>query len=94
MIKPKKIVDGEEVEEDEPELEEGEDKSYEGYINNPEIFPSSVIMLNADDEYLINRIKELPESYIAGTHNNYNDMVRRLKVYRTANNSAIAEPSI
>jgi len=38
-------VDGEEVEEDEPELEEGEEKSYEGYIPNPDIFPKSFILL-------------------------------------------------
>ena len=60
LIKPKKFIDGEEVEEDEPELEEGEEKSYEGYIPNAEIFPSSVIILQADDEYLINRVKLLP----------------------------------
>jgi hypothetical protein len=62
MIRPKKIVDGEEVEEDEPELEEGEEKSYEGYINNKDIFPSSILVLKADDDFLINRVKQLSES--------------------------------
>jgi adenylate kinase len=57
LYKPKKIVDGEEVEEDEPELEEGEEKSYEGYVSNPDIFPKSVIVLQGDDEFLINRVK-------------------------------------
>lgn len=75
------------MEEDEPELEEGEEKSYEGYINNPEIFPSSVIVLKADDDFLINRIKNLSEAEVEGTHFTYNDMIRRLKIYRTANNS-------
>jgi len=60
LTRPKKFVDGREVEEDEPELEEGEEKSYEGYINNQDIFPSSVIVLKADDKFLIDRVKGLP----------------------------------
>ena len=42
----------------------------------------------------MNRVKELPEEKIAGTHYNQVDMVRRLKKYREANNSEIAEPAV
>lgn len=54
--------EGNEIEEDEPELEEGEEKSYEGYEPNMDIFPSSVIVLKGDDDFLINRVKNLPEN--------------------------------
>ena len=53
--------EGNEIEEDEPELEEGEEKSYENYEPNPAIFPSSVIVLKGEDDFLINRVKEMSE---------------------------------
>lgn len=40
------------------------------------------------------RIRDLPEDAIKGTHYNSADMIRRLKLYREANNSEIAEPSV
>ena len=50
LIKPKKFnEDGEEIEEEEEELEEGEEKSFEGYIPDPDIFPSSMILLTGED---------------------------------------------
>ena len=47
LIKEKKFdpETGEEIEEEEPELEEGEEKSWEGYIVDNEIVPSSAIVL-------------------------------------------------
>mgnify|MGYP006899687806 FL=1 len=36
---------GEEIEADEPELEEGEEKSFEGFIKDETIMPSSCIVL-------------------------------------------------
>lgn len=86
--------EGNEVEEDEPELEEGEEKSYDNYEPNKAIFPSSIVVLKGEDEFLINRVKGLEQSQIEGTHYNYEDMVRRLAAYRSANNSIIAEPSV
>jgi hypothetical protein len=86
--------EGNEIEEEEPELEEGEEKSYEGYVANPDIFPSSVLVLNGEDNFLIDRVKNLNEDAIKDTHYNYESMVRRLKAYRTANNSQVAEPSV
>lgn len=94
-MRPKKFdEEGNEIEEEEPELEEGEEKSYDGFIPDPSIFPSHVIVLQGDDNDLIDRVKNLKESQLEGTHYNHADMVRRLKAYRLANNSAIAEPSV
>jgi adenylate kinase len=52
--------EGNEIEEEEPELEEGEEKSYENYEPNKAIFPSSVVLIKGDDDFLINRVKNLP----------------------------------
>jgi hypothetical protein len=59
MRVPQFDEEGNPIEPDEPELEEGEEKSYEGYIPNPEIFPASVLVLNGEDDFLINRVKNL-----------------------------------
>lgn len=47
LIKEKKFdpETGEEIEEEDPELEEGEEKTFEGYIPDPEIYPEHVIVL-------------------------------------------------
>jgi len=39
-------------------------------------------------------VRELSEEEIEGTHYNAKDMKRRLKLYRDANNSKDAEPSV
>lgn len=63
LIRPKKFDDeGNEIEEDEPELEEGEEKSFEGYIRDEAIFPQHTILLDADDSFLIDRAKNLDQS--------------------------------
>ena len=74
--------EGEWIEEEDEEPEEGEEKNFEKYIPDAAIFPSSVITITGNDEYLIKRMKDLPEHKLVGTHYNYNDMVRRLKAYR------------
>ncbi len=51
-------------------------------------------MLTGNDADLIKRVKNLPEAALSGTHYNAQDMVRRLKAYRTANNSEVAEFSV
>lgn len=43
---------------------------------------------------MIKRVKNLPDNVIAGTHYNADDMFRRLKAYRVANNSKVAEYSV
>lgn len=89
LYRPKKIdpETGEEEEFEEEELEEGQEKSFEGYTKDDNIFPSSCIVLNGDDKFLMDRVRDLPESSITGTHYTAADMARRLKLYRTANNS-------
>jgi adenylate kinase len=99
LYKPKKFDEnGEEIPEEEPELEEGEEKSWDGYVVRPEIFPKSVILLDAgsgDDQGLLQRIKNsLPEAYAQGSHYNEADMLRRIAAYRKANNSQVAEPAL
>ena len=39
-------------------------------------------------------MKTLPEAEVEGTHYTLKDMKRRLKAYRTANESQVAEPSV
>ena len=91
---PQYDEDGNLVEVDEPELEEGEEKNWDGYEIDNTIAPSSVIVLTQDDSFLINRVKNLPDDVITGTHNNPKDLARRLKLYRECNESQIAEPSV
>lgn len=45
--------DGEEVEEEDEEVEEGEEKNFENYIPDESIFPSHVIVLEGEDDYLL-----------------------------------------
>ena len=61
---------------------------------NEAIFPSSVILLQQNDDYLINRVKNLDEDIVAGTHYNLKDMKRRLKTYRDANESKVADKNV
>ena len=63
MIREKKFdpETGEEIEEEEPELEEGEEKSFDGYIVDKSIVPSSVVHLDQKDDFLVERVKTLPE---------------------------------
>ena len=86
--------EGNEIEVDEPELEEGEEKNWDGYKIDETISPSSIIVLKQQDDFLIKRVKNLPDNEITGTHNNPKDLARRLKEYRLNNESQVAEPSV
>lgn len=96
LYRPKKYdpETGEEEEFEEEELEEGQEKSFEGFVRDETIFPSSCIVLQGQDDLLMKRVRDLTEAEISGTHYNQEDMSRRLKLYRTANNSQVAEPSV
>jgi len=95
LVRQKKFdEDGNEVEEEEEELQEGEKKTFQGYIPDELIYPSHVLLLKGEDQEIINRMKNLPENEIQNTHYNEADMKRRLKKYREDNNSVIAEPSV
>lgn len=89
MIREKKFdpETGEEIEEEEQELEEGEEKDWSGYIKDKTIFPTSVIVFKQEDNFLINRVKNLKQEAVKGTHYNLTDMKRRLLAYRNANQS-------
>ena len=73
-----------------------EDKNPEEKMTiNKEILPNNVILLGeADDEELFNRIKLLPEEEISGTHYNEEGMKRRLASYRKTNESTKGDPSL
>lgn len=86
--------DGEIEEPEEEELEEGQEKNFDGYIVDEAIVPKSCIVLTGSDADLIKRVKNLPDHKISGTHYNAEDMNRRLKAYRTANNSQVAEYAV
>jgi len=97
LVKTKKInpeTGEEEEEEDEPELEEGQKKSFKDYVIDSSISASSCIVFKQDDKFLIDRVKDLTEAEISGTHYNIKDMKRRLEAYRKANESEVAEPSV
>lgn len=49
------------------------------------IFPHSLILLKAPNDYLIQRVKSLPEAVISGTHWTDEGMKRRLLAYKEAN---------
>lgn len=85
---------GDIIEEEEEELEPGQKKDFTGYVLDTKIAPKSCIVLTGSDADLMKRVKHLPESKIKGTHYNAMDMTRRLKDYRTANNSEVAEHSV
>ncbi|XP_011299749.1 adenylate kinase 7-like isoform X2 [Fopius arisanus] len=50
-----------------------------------EMFPEFVMQLVATDEFLHNRVLNLPESEIQRTHYNVDSMVKRLREYRETN---------
>jgi len=91
---------GDLIEDDEEEELPEDDENYvkkdfsTGFEKAAAIFPSSCIVLEGSDEELINRVRELPEEKLVGTHYTKEGMVRRLTTYRTANNSVVAEPSV
>ena len=96
LMKPPKKEGEEDDDDDEEEDPDDPDKepSYDKHIVNDAIFPGSVIVLDGSDEALIQRVRELPEDRIAGTHYNEARMRQRIKDYRIANNSQVAEPAV
>ena len=66
----------------------------EWFKPNEAMFPSSVILLQQDDSFLVDRVKNLDEEVVAGTHYNLADMKRRLKKYRNVNESKVAEKNV
>jgi adenylate kinase len=50
-----------------------------------DLFPDSVVLLKATNEFLLSRAKLMPEQLVLGTHYNDEGMKRRLQVYRESN---------
>lgn len=48
--------------------------------------PDYVFCLEANDEFLRNRVMNLPESVVHGTHNDEEGLMKRLELYRSLNN--------
>eukprot|EP01022_Parablepharisma_sp_SALTPOND_P027363 TRINITY_DN663_c4_g1_i1.p1 TRINITY_DN663_c4_g1~~TRINITY_DN663_c4_g1_i1.p1 ORF type:complete len:859 (+),score=160.63 TRINITY_DN663_c4_g1_i1:101-2578(+) len=75
---------------DEEPPAEDEAPSFEDYLLANEIAPSSVILLNASDKYVIERVKNMTEQEqgSGGDNGKYNEteIKKRLKEYRAANN--------
>lgn len=94
MKPPKQNEEDEDDDDQDEELEEGQEPSFDKHIKNGAIFPGSIIVLDGADESLVQRVRELPEDKINGTHYNEEDMRRRIKAYREANNSQVAEPAV
>ncbi|XP_073248934.1 adenylate kinase 7-like [Porites lutea] len=65
------------------EGEEGEEDSPLSY--DKLIMPEVVVSLDAPDEFLKNRVMNLPESVVAGTHNTEEGLMRRLAEFRAVN---------
>lgn len=68
---------GEVIEEEEAELEEGQKKSFDDYILDETICPSSTIVFDQSDEFLTKRVLNLDETKVAKTHYTAADMGRR-----------------
>ncbi len=49
------------------------------------IMPENIFCLEASDEFLKDRVMNLPESHVAGTHNTEEGLSRRLAEYRSLN---------
>jgi len=75
------------------DLDDDDDDKGNLVIDN-DIYPQSVIVLQGDDQFLIERVRNLPEDMVAGTHYNEEDMERRLETYHRVNDSEIGLPSV
>ena len=75
-------------------MPEGELPSFDKHVKDQTIFPGSIVVMEGRDEDLVQRVRELPEDQILGSHYTPADMKRRLKDYRLANNSTVAEPDV
>jgi adenylate kinase family enzyme len=54
LTKQKKLnEDGEWVEEEDEEQEEGEEKNFDKYIPDTAIYPSNILVLRGEDDFLI-----------------------------------------
>ncbi len=62
--------------------EEGEAEEEGRGAYDKKLLPEVVVTLEADDAFLKNRIMNLPETVVVGTHNTEEGLTRRLHDYR------------
>jgi len=70
------------VDRDFEEEEEEEYREDTGEIGDVDILPELVVVLEASDDFLKERVMNLPESEIQNTHYTEEHMLRRLREYR------------
>lgn len=86
---PKKEGEGEGEGDQEPEADEGEDEEEDPDKYKPkfmkDIYPESVILLQADDDFLYDKAKKLPNEIMIDSHYYETHMDRRLAVWNDGN---------
>lgn len=88
MEQPKAEGDDEEeppAQEEEEEVDEEELKRLRTPIFQKNIYPSSVVMLRGDEDFLKKRADNLPKEKTVGTHWNANDIERRFGEWNRLN---------
>ncbi|EPY81594.1 adenylate kinase 7 [Camelus ferus] len=87
IVTPKDVGEGEEEDEEEEEEENVEDAQelLDGIKESMDQNAEFVCSLDASDEFLKERVINLPESIVAGTHYNQDQFLRALSNYRAIN---------
>jgi len=75
----------------EPKVGEGEDEETAEKVIDENLIPESVVLLQGTDEFLKQRVKELPEERVANTHYNEEGMNRRLAEFKKNNDATTGE---
>ena len=88
--KPKKAEGEGEGDQDEEPQDEGEDEDPDKYKPKfmKAIYPESVILLQADEEYLKEKAKKLPKEVMKDSHYYDNQMERRINTWNSGNDTA------
>ena len=64
-------------------------------VLNSEILPNNILNItDLSDDFLKNRVKNMPESSMSNSHNNEEGLTRRLLAYRNSNESQKGDPSV
>lgn len=64
------------------DLEEGDEEYEDTEAGDVDFLPELILVLEASDEFLKERVMNLPESEIQNTHYTEEHMLRRLREYR------------
>ena len=83
FMKVRELAEDEEMSEPEEEDQEPEPPM----VIDDKLKPDTVILLRADKSYMMDFIDNMTEKQVLGTHNNEKDLDRRLRVWKTNNQS-------